>query len=153
MYICLLFLLLLRYLFIVCLSFKSLYFKSWRVVSVYIIVIFVILLSNHWLLNWYNSQFIWSAKCLKFFKVFFLFAWIWLKKRSQYVGFDARSKVQKYVIDDWLFMSWEIIHIGCLIWCWFAIAFDDSMLQDVHAFCVNEEVHVQSSNFECEDLF
>jgi hypothetical protein len=74
--ICFLSLLLLHYLFIICFFFKSLYFKSWKVVSVYIFVVFVSLISNHWLWSWYNSQFIWSAKCLKFFKVFALFAWI-----------------------------------------------------------------------------
>ncbi len=77
-----------------------------------------------------------KCQVLEVLQSFFPFCMDLIKKRSQYVGFGARSKVQKYVIGDWLFMSWEIIHIDCPIWCWFAVAFDDSMLQGVHAFCV-----------------
>jgi hypothetical protein len=36
---------------------------------------------------------------------------------------------------------------------WFVIAFVDSMLQNIDASIFDEEVHVESSNFHCEDLF
>jgi hypothetical protein len=78
-----------------------------------------------------NSWFTWSSKFWKFFNLSCHF-WMGFKRRvSQYVGFDVQSKVQKSTIGDQLYRSWQNICIGCSIWCWFVVAFVDSMLQDI----------------------